>query len=348
MKMWMYLCMCILLVLTGCEHRELSDPDGGHYVRFYLDEQIKNVTCGFYNESYERPEYKKPVTLRVVLTDPASGNVVSESFIRNHGEDERGKYIEGYIGASEGEYNLIAYNFGSAVTLIRNEKNFDQMLAYTNSVSERYLSYLPESRQELDPKKVREQPEHLFHDVGEHIVVKKTHQSDTLRNEAGDYFTAHSLVYSYYLQLKIRGVEYVRSAASTLSGMAGSSYLKGHHDIVKSDSVNLFFLMKTADRQRAQDQRGSTAVLYTTFHTFGKIPEAQSVLTLTFEFIKTDGTSQVETFDITPMFDTPMVKNEQWILLDHEIEIIPPEGSSSGGMTPGVEKWEDVETDVYL
>jgi hypothetical protein len=65
--------------------------------------------------------------------------------------------------------------------------------------------------------------------------------------------------------------------------------------------------------------------------------------------MKTDGNSQVEKIDITAMFDTPLVKEKQWILLDHEIVIMPPEGAiAGGGMTPGVEGWEDVESEVQL
>ena len=40
-----------LAFITSCEHRELTDPTDIHYVRVYLDEQIKNVTYGFYDET---------------------------------------------------------------------------------------------------------------------------------------------------------------------------------------------------------------------------------------------------------------------------------------------------------
>ena len=48
------------------------------------------------------------------------------------------------------------------------------------------------------------------------------------------------------------------------------------------------------------------------------------------------------------MFDTPLVKENQWILLDKTIEIIPPEGSGGGGMKPGVENWKDVEAEIIM
>ena len=48
------LCACaIALSLMSCEHRPLETPLNARYVRVYIDEDIKNVTCGFYNEAYE-------------------------------------------------------------------------------------------------------------------------------------------------------------------------------------------------------------------------------------------------------------------------------------------------------
>lgn len=340
----------LVFVFIGCEHRELSDPNTGHYLRIYLDEEIKNVTCGFYDESLKHPEYKRPYVMRVVLADPASGQIVSERFFQNQGEDERGYYIDGYIGAEAGTYNLLVYNFGSAVTLIRNEEDYYNMQAYTTSISEHYWQYLPNSRQELGEKNILKEPEHLFHDVGEPIVIPKTNYVDTLKTASGDWFKAHSVVKSYYLQVRIKGFEWITSAVSLLSGMAGASLLHEHEGMVTENPINIFFTMDYTGKQVARDGSGTQeAILYATFSTFGKIPEVATNLVLNFEFMKNDGESQVEKIDITQMFDTPIVKEKQWILIDHEIVITPPEGATTGGgLTPGVEKWEDVESDLQI
>ena len=337
-----------MLVLTGCEHRELSDPETGHYLRIYVDEQIKNVTYGFYNENLPHPEYKRPRVMRVALADTESGRVVSERFFQGQGEDERGYYIDGYIGAEAGTYNLLVYNFGSAVTHIRNEENYYGMQAYTSPVDEYYLQYLPVSRQEVEDEDIVYEPEHLFHVVEEPLVIQKTNKADTLKTISGEWFTAHSVVKSYYLQLHVKGIEWVTSAVSMLSGMAGSTVLYKHNGMVEENPVNLFFTLNYTDKQTTRDGSGSTAVLYATFSTFGKLSNLPSILTLNFEFRKKDGTSQVEKLDITSEFEKPMAKNEQWILLEHEIVITKPEGSESGGLTPGVEGWEEVEGVVYI
>ena len=339
---------CSLMLLVACEHRELSDPNTGHYLRVYLNEEIKNVTCGFYNENLKRPEYNRPSVLRIVLADPESGRIVSERYLRNQGQDERGHYIDGYIGAEAGTYNLLIYSFGSATTLIRNEQDYYNMQAYTDNVNERVLQYLPIFRQEINESSIVYEPEHLFHDVGEPIIIPKSNKVDTLRNETGDYFTAHSVVLSYYLQIRVKGIEWVSSAVSLLSGMAEATVLHEHHRMVDTRPVNLFFDMNYTNWQRT-GEGGSTATLYATFNTFGKLPDKSTVYTMNFEFIKTDGSSQVEKLDITPMFDTPVVKNQQWILLEHEIVITPPPGSDSpGGMTPGVDEWGEIHTEIEL
>ena len=53
--------LCLLmamLMMISCEHRVLEDPINTHYIRIYFDQNIKNVTCGFYNENLEKPHYK--------------------------------------------------------------------------------------------------------------------------------------------------------------------------------------------------------------------------------------------------------------------------------------------------
>ena len=62
-----------------------------------------------------------------------------------------------------------------------------------------------------------------------------------------------------------------------------------------------------------------------------------------------DGSTQVEKIDITDMFETPLVKENQWILLEKEIEIKPPPGANvGGGLSPGVEGWKDIEAEIIM
>ena len=73
------LVICAILLAASCEKRPLLDLSNTHYVRVYVDENLLNVTKGFYDESYEKPAYKSPGILRVTLTDPESGIVKAEA-----------------------------------------------------------------------------------------------------------------------------------------------------------------------------------------------------------------------------------------------------------------------------
>ncbi len=338
------LLLALLSALFACGHRELSDPLDSHYVRLYLDEEIKNVTCGFYNENCEKPEYVRPMSMRVILADPQTGEVVSERILRGQGKDAKGYYIDGHIAAPAGTYNILFHSVGSSVTNIGNEDDYYGIYAFTNPIGEYYLQYLPGTKQEFSKKRIVNQPDLLFHDVQEQITLQKSKTVDTIKRNDGEYFVAHSMVLTYYLQIKVHGIEWVKSAASLISGMAGSSMLNGHGVLIETDPVHLFFSMKYIDKKRESDASG--AVLYATFNTFGKLPDATTIYTLNMEFIRSDGSSQVEQIDITPMFDTPMVMENRWIILDHEIVVDPPDGT--GGMMPGVEGWKDIEADVEI
>lgn len=344
-RVTVFMAMCfVLLGLISCEHRILTDPKDNHYIRVYLDEQIKNVTCGFYNPDYERPEYDSPVNLRAVLADPESGDIVSERILRGNGEDERGRYVDGYLAAPAGTYNLLIHGVGSSVTRIRNMQNYYDMYAYTDPVGEEQYRFLPVAGKASEKKNIVHEPEHLFREACELVTVRNSMQTDTLRNSRGDHFTASSMVLSYFMQVRIKGIEWVNSAAVLMSGMAGSAHMHMKQMVTESEPVDLFFTTKCADRKKSRDSDVSTAVIYATFNTFGKLPDRNT--TMTIEFIKTDGSSQIEEFDIDGMFDTPLVRDNRWILLEREITISRPEGT--GGLRPGVDEWKDLEADVVM
>jgi hypothetical protein len=167
-----------------------------------------------------------------------------------------------------------------------------------------------------------------------------------LRTADGDFFTARSIAKSYYLQLKITGVEWVKSAAAVLSGLSGSSLLCKEEGIIETDPVNLYFSMLYKGNKKRSSNGDQAEILHATFTTFGKIPDMTSELTLNFEFVKSDGSSQIETIDITEVFKTPLAIENQWLLLDKEIIISKPIGG--GGMDPGVDGWKDEEADLPM
>ena len=92
-----------------------------------------------------------------------------------------------------------------------------------------------------------------------------------------------------------------------------------------------------------------TTVGYSTFNTFGKLPDVEGYIEITFEFHTTDNRVQTETIRVTDMFETEQVKEKQWIIIDKVIEIIPPEGEETkGGMSPGVNDWVQIEGEITI
>lgn len=341
----------LLILLTACEHRPLVDLNNTHYIRVYLDEEIQNVTYGFYNENRRKPVYKRPTALRLTLCDPSTGEVVTERFLQQCGEDERGFYFEGHISARNGHYNLMVYSHGTETALIRNEQSYFGAEAYTNPIARHYYSYLPSVRNEAPSGHIVYEPDHLFLCTCERIHIRSKNRTDTLRNEQGDHFTAPTCVQSYYIQVRVKGVEYISTAASLLTGLSPAVTL---HDraMQTEEPVHIFFEMNTLGHEKsARNGNGEESVIYTTFNTFGKLPEVTTELEVTFDFVTTDGRTQTERMDITPMFDTPQVIDHKWIIIDKEIVIDPPTEQpheSSGGLSPEVSEWEDRETDFEI
>ena len=369
--------LCVILLAASCEKRPLVELSNTHYVKVYVDEELLNVTTGFYNESYNKPSYKSPTVLRVLLTDPETGNVKAERYLRNQGRDENGHYYDGYIIADPGAYNLIAYNFDTESTIIGSSNNHFGINAYTNEIASHLYTKIPsrspsrnkenketqqdqgeaEGKSPTDPEgkgpvveSIVYDPDHLFVANSDELIIPYSETVDTLRATDGKpYFYAESIVKSYYLQVRVRGAQYISSAVSLLEGMSGSINLQ-NRELNLDRPVTVYFEM-ISDKTTARTQT-EEAIIYTTFGIFGRIEEMASMLEVTFDFMTTYGVPFSATLDISADFETPEAINNQWLLLDDIITIPEPPpstgGGGSGGFTPSVDQWSDVESDIVI
>ena len=342
--------MLALLVYAGCEHRplEMRQYEENIFVRVYYDENIRNVSFGFYDESKKRPEYSSPKMMRVAFFDNVSDKLVSERYLYDCGRDERGYYIQGKMNVPNGKYNMLAYNFDTNEIETRNNNSYYAMSAYTNALSESEANRFFSSRGD-DATNICRQPDHLFVAKVEDVEIDKPiyyEAPDTIKNNTGTYPVAETIVKTYYLQFNIKGVEHVRSAVALISGMAGSKNMHSN-EMVKDDVASIYFNLNNGkDKARTSDD---IAVAYASFNTFGKLPHTEGYLDVTFEFNTIYNTVQTETFRITDIFETEMAKENQWIIIDKVIEIIPPEDADTGGgMSPGVTDWEQIEGSITI
>ena len=162
----------VLMLLSSCERRPLFDLFNTHYVRVYIDEHLLNVTTGFYNPDHQKPAYSSPSIIRVALTDPDTGVVKAERYLRNMDRDERGTYYDGYIIADPGRYHMIAYNFDTEATIISGANSHLSMEAYTNEIASHLYSKIPSRVKAPVPnERIVYEPDHLFVvDCGDVIV----------------------------------------------------------------------------------------------------------------------------------------------------------------------------------
>lgn len=350
MMKWFKVILLFAVLLTACERRPLVDLSNVHYVRVYIDEEIKNVTTGFYNENYARPEYESPYVLRITLADPQSGEVKAERYLKDVREDERGTYYEGYIIANPGTYTLMAYNFDTRVTRIDKPENHKEAKAYTSTIPSHLKTKLHSQAVKSGNEKIVFDPDHLFVSNCGKTVINYSEDLDTLKAADGDWLCAKSLVKSYYLQVRIKGMQYVSSAVSLLSGMSGSAWLQSE-EADMGDASTVYFEMipgETPSTGLSKAPADEEVILYTTFSTFGKIPEKENDLQMTFDFMTVYGKPYTETLNITDIFYTEDAIEHQWLLIDHLIEIPEPPEQSGGGLSPSVGTFDEIHTEIII
>lgn len=340
-------------VLTSCEHRPLEDPidfSKGRFLRVYFNEHIRNVSFGFYDASKQPSNYQSPVLLRVVCADPLSGEVVTERYLSDYGRDEKGYYIQGNISAPEGAYKLMAYTCDVEHVNFLYEYSFHSLMAYSVELSSSEANRVFPTRDEnvLINEPIHHQPGHLFVANVDNVYFGPEVLSDTIFTEAKSHPVAETIVKTYYMQVNVKGVEYVRSAVALITGMSGGKRIY-NNEMLTDEPVSIFFSLNNGlDKARTDKE---TRVAYATFNTFGKLPDVEGYIEISFEFKTIYNTVQTETFRVTDLFETPLVRDNQWIIIDKVIEIVPPEGEedvTGGGLSPGVSDWEQIEGSITI
>lgn len=335
------------LLLASCSHRPLVEATDVHYARIYIDSIIRNINLELYNPAHRIPTLNMPVVMRALLCDSETGEVKAERYLQHVGRDTLGYYIDGHLIAPPGHYKFMAYSFGTETTMMQGEYNYFDATAYTNPISPQYISKLPGLSHRAgtnDLESLRYEPDHLFSTIIEEVELVGSGELDTIRTRQGEYPCASTVVLSYYIQLQVRGAQYIASTSALLSGMAPQKTLHNHNTSHLSP-VKIYFEM-----QPTENQPDGTAHLYATFNVFGKVPDADSDLNIHLDLITLDGRNQSHTFNVTPEFHTEEGQEQQWLLLDYEITVDPPPvvGGQGSDFKPTVADWEDENADITI
>ena len=334
--------LAALTVLTGCERRELEY--GSANINLRLKIQL-NVRVNGKIQNLPEPEM-----MRVMFFDPDTYELVTESYLPAGG---------GRVSLPPGKYKFIGYNFDTEATLLRNDRNYYSIEAYTNEVSSALKSSMlsairygksatksedtDDSAWALALQKVQEnpviyEPDHLFVSHQD-IEVYNTTEEQTIEADA------ETIIETWQISVRIKNEQYMASARALLTGQIASNFIGLPKEEGKTDTdVTLMFDMNAGSDAEDND------IVVGTFNTFGKNPNVESRLWLTI-IIKTVGGDTVEWHrDITDEFFMDEAIEDQTIHIEEEVDIPKPENpdSGGGGFQPGVEDWDEENIPINI
>ena len=232
-----------------------------------------------------------------------------------------------------GDYRMLAYNFGTESTTVDGYGNYETATAGSGTVSEQILSrYTSKAPGEI----VVYEPDHLtvanlelesvpFHD-GMHVIEAE----------------ATTVVETWYIQIKVEGLEYVSGAQAFLSGMHSGNVIS-QGDRVEEPQNTVYFSLQAGDD-------GGVPVICGIFNTFGRVPGSQNSLRLTFDIRTKDGRTVNAEYDITDLFSSRNALEHNWLLMEQTLTIDPPDPvpGEGGGFQPEVGDWEDENHDIVI
>ncbi|MGM9752821.1 MAG: DUF5119 domain-containing protein [Candidatus Cryptobacteroides sp.] len=337
MKKCNFLLLLLLLPLVAaCQFRPLEEMDFRTDIQVDVNiNAVLNVTCDIYNELIPAPSIESEV-FRVLFFDTKKDKLLGDSFIYDSYTDPEtgGLGIRGNVSIMPGDYRVLIYTFGTESTLISDYDSFETSRAYTSSLSESTLRSL--SLKAVGDEPINYQPDHLLVASSDLESIPFHSGVYTIKAEA------RSVVESYYLQVKVKGLEYVSSARAVLSSMAPSARL--HDRNADTDSPTSIYIELLKSEDKGDD------VVCNTFNTFGRIPGSENELKVTFDIRTVDGRNLTREYEISELFESELCKQHHWLLIDDVIDVPkPPDtGGGGGGFEPTVGDWEEERHEIEI
>lgn len=331
-----------VIALCGCERRPLEYANANLNLRLILN---LNVKVNGNMETMPTPEM-----MRVMFFDPDTYDLVTETYLPAGG---------GRISLPPGKYKFIAYNFDTEATLLRNDRNYFSIEAYTNDVATSLKSSMINAirngihsgtrsdvseeeewesalRQLIDNRVIYE-PDHLF----------VSHQDVEVLNISGEQTIeayAETIIETWRISVRIHNGQYMASARALLTGQIASNFIGYPKEEGKTNTdVTLLFDME------AGSDAADNEIVWGRFNTFGKNPSDESRLWLTIVIRNTGGDMVEWHRDITDEFFKPQGIEDQIIEIVEIIDIpIPDTTGASGGFQPGVDDWDEENIPINI
>ena len=352
----------VLLASASCHRRPLEDPS--EVVRIRIDVNVRavtNVNTNIRNSVHvygttaslweDKIKQLYPELMRVLVYDPDTDKLLAQSFIANTEINEVGETVfTGNLGISHGNYNFLVYNFDTPTTQVTAENTESEILAFTSEISPAMRTKVlgtkaDDIEDEFAGVSIRYEPEHLM--VGNERDVRIS-PHDTM---VVIHTEASTVIDTYYLQVRVRGLQFASTATAVISGLSPSNHIGFNERTVDPSAAVVFEMKKGYDDELDGDNKN---ILCAVFNTFGKIKQTTSDLFVTFNVYDTAGNLLQYRANLDSVFDSELARKYHWLIIDDDLLVIdiPDPGqnqqSGNGGFQPQVDDWEEEIGEIEL
>lgn len=349
----------VMVSFSACHRRPLEEPSGA--VRIAIKVDVKTVTnvnanirssVVLYGSNTslwdEKLSQLDPELMRVLVYDPETDKLLTQSFISSTEIDAEGnKVFMGSLGISHGNYNFLVYNFDTPTTQVNQENSEQSIIAFTDEVSPamkaRYLGTKADDDEDIN---IHYEPEHLLVANEKDVRISPHDTLVVVRTEAS------TVVDTYYLQVRVKGMQFASSASAVISGLSPSNHIGYNIRTVDPSAAVVFDMQKGQDLSLDGDNKD---VLCAVFNTFGKIDQVSSELYVTFNVFDTAGNLRQYTANLDDVFKTEEAILYHWLIVDESCLVIDipdpgvnPPTPGNGGFQPQVDDWEEEEGTMVL
>ena len=351
----------VMGTFSACHRRPLEEPNEAVRIAIKVDvKTVTNVNANIRNSVVlygsntslwdEKLSQLDPELMRVLVYDPVTEKLLTQSFISAASTDEDGnKVFMGSLGISHGNYNFLVYNFDTPTTQVSQENSEQSIIAFTEEVSaavkSKYLGTKADDP-EYEDINIHYEPEHLLVANEKEVRISPHDTLVVVHTEAS------TVVDTYYLQVRVKGMQFASTASAVISGLSPSNRIGYNLRTVDPSAAVVFDMQKGQDLNLDGDNKD---VLCAVFNTFGKIDSVSSNLVVTFNVFDTAGNLRQYNANLDAIFQTEEAILYHWLIVDEDCLVIDipdpgvnPPSSGNGGFQPQVDDWEEEEGTMVL